>query len=244
MFNPYYFINENLKIGFKINLESQNFNHANSLLNIEPNYPDIGIETRYINKISQEMATIYDRLINRYKFKHHMLFSASFYKINEEDQRSDEIELFINLNVNNNLTETHNTNIDVKSQLEHQIQIQKTKESGWIFDKINSKKVRFYKTGELNGSSYVKIPLRSNAFTNIKNNDKYCFLWSILADLYPCESDHPNRVSNYKIFFKELNIEGFDFSNGFKCSDVHKLENLNDLSINIFELNFYQDQNK
>ena len=52
MINPYYFIDKNLKTGFKINLESHNNNnHANSLLNIEPKFPNIGIETRYINKI-------------------------------------------------------------------------------------------------------------------------------------------------------------------------------------------------
>ena len=43
------------------------------------------------------MATIYAWLINQYKFQYHILFSASFYKINEEDKRSDEIELFITL---------------------------------------------------------------------------------------------------------------------------------------------------
>ena len=72
------------------------------------------------------------------------------------------------MNINNNLTETDINNIDVKSQLEHQIQIQKTKESGRIFDKINSMKRRLYKIGELNGSSQVEIPLRSNASINIK----------------------------------------------------------------------------
>ena len=87
------------------------------------------------------------------------------------------IELFNNLNINNNLTETDINNIDVKSQLEHQIQVQETKESGWIFDKIHSMKIRFYKTEELNGSSYVKIPLRSNALINIKNKDINCFIW-------------------------------------------------------------------
>ena len=116
MINPYYFIDENLKKGFKINLESHNVEHANSLLTIEPNFPDIGIETRYVNKILKEMATIYARLINQYKFKYHIIFSASFYKINEEDQRSNETELFINLSINHNLTETDFDNIDVKSQ--------------------------------------------------------------------------------------------------------------------------------
>ena len=72
------------------------------------------------------------------------------------------------------------------------------KDSGWRFDKINSMTVYFYKTGELNGSSYVKILLRSNAILNIGNNDKYCSIWSILAILHPCNNNHPKTVSNYK----------------------------------------------
>ena len=78
--NPFYFIEENLKIGFKINLESHNINHENSLSNIEPQFPDIGSETRFINKTLNEMPTIYARLINQYKFKDHILFSAYIFK--------------------------------------------------------------------------------------------------------------------------------------------------------------------
>ena len=143
------------------------------------------------------MVTIYARLLNQYKLKYPMIFSPSFYKIKEGDQRSNEIDLSINLNINNNLTESDN-NMDVKPQLEHRIQYQETKESGWTFDKFNSMKKRFYKTGELNGWSYVKIPLRSNAILNIEKNDKYCFLWSLLAYLRPCEITHPSRVRNCK----------------------------------------------
>ena len=163
--------------------------------------------------------------------------------INEEDQRNDEIELILNLNINHNLTENDIKNIDVKSRLEHQIQIQKTKDSGWIFDKINSMKIRFYKTGELNGSSYVKTPLRSSALLIIKNDDQNCFLWSILPILPTCKNDHPSRVPNYRQNFDELNIECFDFTSGFRCGDVHIFEKQEKLSINMFELDFYQDKN-
>ena len=172
MNNPYFFIDENFKIGFKINLESLNISHANSILTITPIFSEFGIEFRYINKIIKELSVIYARLINQYKFKYHILFSASFYKINEEDQRSNEIELYKNLKINHNLTESDIDNNDVKSQLEHQFQVQETNESGWIFDKIKSMKILFYKTAELNGTSYVKIPLRSNAILNVQNNDK------------------------------------------------------------------------
>ena len=66
---------------------------------------------------------------------------------------------------------------------------------------------------------------------------------SILAHLHPGNINHPIRVSNYRQYFNELNINGFDFTNGFRCSDVHRFNEINNLSVNIFELNFYQDQN-
>ena len=95
----------------------------------------------------------------------------------------------------------------------------------------------------MNGSNYVKVPLRTNAILKIENNVKFCFIWSILASRHPCNNNHPNRVSNYKQYFDELNIQGFDFSKGLKCSDLHRFIVLNNLSINIIELTSYQDQN-
>ena len=70
------------------------------------------------------------------------------------------------------------------------------------------------------------------------------FLWSILASLHPCEKTHPSRVNNYLQYFSELNFQSFDFTNGFKCSDVHRYNELNNLSVNTYELNFYQDSDK
>ena len=86
--------------------------------------------------------------------------------------------------------------------------------------------------------------MRSNALLNIKNNDKYCFIWSILVSLRPCDIDRPNRVSNYTQYFDELNNNNFNFTNGFRCSDVQKFEKPKKLYDNIFELNFYQDENR
>ena len=68
--------------------------------------------------------------------------------------------------------------------------------------------------------------------------------WSILTHLHPCKNNHPNRVTNSRQYFDELNVQGFDFTNGFKCSDVHEFEKITNVSINIFEWNFYQDQNE
>ena len=62
------------------------------------------------------MATMYARLINQYKFRFLILFSASSYKLIEKDQRSDEIELFANLKNNHNLTNTDINDFDANSQ--------------------------------------------------------------------------------------------------------------------------------
>ena len=197
MINPHSFTDRNLRVGFIIDLDSHHINHFNSKLTITPNYPEFGIEIRYSNKIVQELSIIKARLINQYKFKYQTVFSARFDKQKEDNQILDETELFINLNNNHNFTQSDIDNIDVKSPLDHQFQQHEMKDSGWRFDKITSKTIYFYKTFVLNGSNYVKIPLRTNAIENIENIeniDKYCFIWSVLASLHSCNNNHPNRV--------------------------------------------------
>ena len=66
MINPYCFTDRNLKVGFKINLDSHHINHANCKLSITQNYPEFGIEVRYTNKIVKKLSVIYDGLINQY----------------------------------------------------------------------------------------------------------------------------------------------------------------------------------
>ena len=233
-----------MKVAYKINLDSHNLHHTNSKLPITPNFQESWIEFRFVNKIMKELSVNYDRLINQIKFRYQIVFSARFDKQDEDGQLLDETELFINSNINQNLTQSDLDKIDIRSPLEHQIQKQEMKDSGWRFDKLYSMTIYFYKTTKMNGSNYVKIPLRLNAILNVENNDKYCFLWSILAYLHPCNNNHPNRVSSYRQYFNELNIQDFDFTNRFKCSDFHKFNELNNLSVNLFELNFFRDQNK
>ena len=187
MLNPYYFSDRNLKVAYEINLDSHHINHLNSKITITSNFQDTGIEFRFIDKIMREMYIIYARLINQYKIRYQVVFLSRFDKQDEDDQIFDETELFINLNINQNLTQSDLDNIIITFSLERQIQQQEMKDSGWRFDKISSMTIYFYKTNEMNGSNYVKIPLRSNAILNIENNEKILFLMvyiSIFTSLY------------------------------------------------------------
>ena len=80
MINLICFSDRNLKIGFKIILDSHHINHAKSKLTVTPNFQEFGIEVRYIKKIMKELSVIYARLINQYKFKYQTVFSARFDK--------------------------------------------------------------------------------------------------------------------------------------------------------------------
>ena len=62
---PYYFTDRSVKVRFKFNLDINHNNHANSKLTVTPNYPEFGIEVRYINNFIRELSVIYARLINQ-----------------------------------------------------------------------------------------------------------------------------------------------------------------------------------
>ena len=138
MINPYYFTDRVLQIGFNITLKSHQTNHANSDLIFKPSFPGFRIEVRYINKMVKQLSVIYARILKRYKVNYQTVFSARFDEQDEDSQVLYKTDLSINLIINHNLKETDRNKVDIKSPLEHQIQAQEMKNSGWRFDKINS----------------------------------------------------------------------------------------------------------
>ena len=71
----------------------------------------------------------------------------------------------------------------------------------------------------------MKSPFRSSANWNTENNDKYCFLWLISAQLHLRENGEPNRVSTFRPIFDKLIIDGFEFSKGFQVVMYINLKN-------------------
>ncbi|XP_049826843.1 uncharacterized protein LOC126266582 [Aethina tumida] len=85
-------------------------------------------------------------------------------------------------------------------------------------------------------STYVPLPKfiqNKKGVLNIENNDEYCFLWSIVAALNPCNNrKNPNRTSSYPHFSEVLNYDDIDFP--IKLKDIPKFEQLNNISVNVF----------
>ena len=108
--------------------------------------------------------------------------------------------------------------------------------SGFVQNSIVNIILETYKVNDVQASSWVELPEKyknDKSIINIKNDDHYCFLWCMLAYLYPV-GEHKNRTSNYSMHFNKLNLKGLEFP--MKVKDIPKFENLNNLNVNVFEL--------
>ena len=76
----------------------------------------------------------------------------------------------------------------------------------FTYESTESMNVQISRFERIRGGSYIILPKwisSKKACINIKNNDKKCFAWCILAHLNPVEI-HPERTSNYKKKFDDL----------------------------------------
>lgn len=79
----------------------------------------------------------------------------------------------------------------------------------WVADGYWKK---FYILISLYGSTYIQLPTtRKQSFSllNVRNNDNRCFVWCILAFLYPVNHE-PQYVSHYIPHYNALNLNGIE----------------------------------
>nr|CAH7756011.1 unnamed protein product [Callosobruchus chinensis] len=106
----------------------------------------------------------------------------------------------------------------------------------YVNDKILVKFEEFQEKDRVGVSTFIDLPpfvRNSKSVTNIKNNDPYCFLWSVVCALYPAPKDkNVSRVSSYPHFSKVLKLGNIKFPITLK--DIPNFEQLNGLAINVF----------
>nr|CAH7734709.1 unnamed protein product [Callosobruchus chinensis] len=112
------------------------------------------------------------------------------------------------------------------------------KDSGWALLEILHLKVNIneYNPIGVGVSTFIDLPpfvRNSKSVINIKNNDPYCFLWSVVCALYPAPKDkNVSHVSSYPHFSKVLKLGNIKFPITLK--DIPNFEQLNGLAINVF----------
>ncbi|CAC5378564.1 unnamed protein product [Mytilus coruscus] len=106
--------------------------------------------------------------------------------------------------------------------------------SGFDFNGIKSVQVKLYKYEYQRASSYIPLQFKSKNIINVQNkNDNKCFLWSILAYLYPVVKNK-QRITNYKEYEDEISMRGIEYP--VAKEDISKVEKQNNLIINVFAL--------
>lgn len=116
------------------------------------------------------------------------------------------------------------------------------KDSGWSLKEIKALDLNVNKFNPLRGTSYIELPkdIRTKkAVVNVKNSDNLCFKWALLSALYPVNKN-VDRVSSYTANSNKLKFDGVGFP--VKLSDISKIEKLNNISINVFGLEFNKDK--
>ncbi|CAD6227246.1 GSCOCG00011951001-RA-CDS, partial [Cotesia congregata] len=92
-------------------------------------------------------------------------------------------------------------------------------------------------------STFVRLPRdiqKKKAVVNIMNEDHYCFLWSVVAALYPVSSNSC-VTSSYPYPSSVLDHTGIKFP--IELKDIPLFEKLNDLKINVIIVPLYLSSN-
>ena len=184
-------------------------------------------QKNYINQLKRRIV------INQYPIKFKIILTSEF----NTPIAFDIIEAHYSHPVQVILTENNLTAFydDLLDKFNAWIDGFQERGSGFVFKRIKSSNVKQYKYNSQRASSYIPLQFKSSNIINVQNTkDNKCFLWSILAKLYPT-NNHKQRVSKYKPYEDKINMNGIDYP--VKIKDIPKVEKQNgNLSINVFAL--------
>lgn len=108
------------------------------------------------------------------------------------------------------------------------------KDSGWSYHSVSHLEINVNKYSPMRGGTYLDLPTKiknSKSCINIQNNDNHCFLWSVVAALFPAKMN-VCRTHSYPHYSSVLNIEGMSFPVSYQ--DIKLFEMNNNISINIY----------
>lgn len=186
----------------------------------------------FLNKIRDQVKDLIDQSLKRHtsvKVNFELFLIFLLFKNDHQETKSFATKNFI-INFNYDFDTIFKL---VISLLLKRIEEFQERDSGWTFLNNSYFEVNINKYQPLSGSKFIPLPSfikNKKACLNIKNNDKYCFLWCVVAGLYPA-TRHADRVSSYPRFQDVLNVNDLSFPITF--TDIANFEK-NNRNINIY----------
>ena len=160
----------------------------------------------------------------------------AYFMLPKSDQRelksfnTKYVIVFKNTDLLEILSNTVNIFREKLSEFEH-------RESGWTYVSVSHLEINVNKYCPMRGGTYLKLPptvRNTKSCINIQNSDEYCFLWSIIAAIYPAKTN-VCRTNSYPHFSSILNTEGITFPLAPKDIKQFEINNPN-ISVNIYGL--------
>lgn len=190
----------------------------------------------FLNGISSDVQNLLqDSLRKHVSIKVNFELFCTFLLFQNDAQ---EIKSFATRNLtihpNYNFNETFENSVNY---IKKKISEFQERDSGWTLLNNSHVEININKYDPLNGSTFIDLPPQiknKKACLNIENKDKCCFLWCIVAALYPVKKNR-NRTTSYPHYSDVLNIEGMFFP--VSMSDIKLFERNNStISINVYSL--------
>lgn len=239
------------RMGEDIESESKkrkdNVNHiGGALQNTVDNYRvNLEDEEQYAGNIMEVLKDSILQLDNRVKEELEMKKAIKFYlslhaniRLSSDPSFMTDPPVVLNTEVEE-LYESSEVDVILDKTYENMLAIIKMfdlRGSGWVLNRLIHLDVHVFEFSPLRATSYVPLAkeLQHNrGIINIKNTDEKCFLWSVIAKLYGDPNDHdPNRVSHYKKYETQFNLQGTSFP--MPLFDIPKFERHNDVSISVY----------
>lgn len=228
-------IDDNVEIinsSFKGRIASYRITASNEEIN---NFPKI-----FLNNISKQVKNLIDKSLQKHtsiKVSFEIYSFFLLFKNDEQELKSFSTKNF-NINVHYDFDLIYETVMDM---LLKKIEEFQERDSGWTFLCNSHLEINISKYQPLGGSKFIPLPKylkNKKACLNIQNKDKFCFLWCIVAALYPTNR-HPERLSSYPHFRDVLNVNDLSFPITF--SDITKFEKNNPF-LNIFVYGLQNDK--
>lgn len=189
---------------FKNRIITYKVNPFQNRINLTPEEFMCDIEKVVKTLITKSLEKHKSLKINFEMFANFVLPKSDWNQIKSFNSKYEAV--FCNTDLNDMYSNISNTLKDKLSEFEHS-------ESGWSFTSVSHLEVNINKYCPLRGGSYLDLPKaikNTKSCLNIRNNDNFCFAWSIVASLFPCKKS-VNRTSSYPYYSSVLNIKGMSF---------------------------------
>ena len=218
----------------RYDIETVNTAFKKAVITYQIKFEDGNTLDSAIHAMKEKLSTF---RMNEHSLKFNMAVHVEFEKATDPEVitdppvvlQSEQFEVYHETSIEEQLEKVVrqlNTNIDVYEHCG----------SGWVLKRLIALDTTLWKLDPLKASTYHELPkwiIDKHTVINVKNNDQYCFKWSVLAGLHESTTKtNQNLTSSYTAYENLYDYSGLKFP--VSLNQIKVFENRNKISINVY----------